>query len=328
MMPSIRFLFLSFLLCVPPMVTGAADHCTNPGEYTADRRCYVTDVQKTQKPFNSVVALVDDKGKVYCTGTVVALRSVFYSFNNQDSSLIILTAKHCTDRNEDGQPDQTLKVMLQNNQQLDVTFVKAGNYNISDDTNEDGDWAVYQLPYMYSAEYMQKNIDPAEAFFGGFRPGVNGSLIGYGLLKIMSDAEIEEFRQRYLDYLTRNNLSVPKTEDNIYFESDYKETGMLIDGGIDTTHKQVLAFMKSDYKNNPNYLTSILSDNDKLKVSKCKYLSNDLDNMCQSWGGNSGGGYFNNYNSILCVHSKGKRIVGGYLHAATSDCVTPDSTYY
>ena len=41
----------------------AADHCTNPTEYTIDRRCYVTDKQKQQKPYNAVVEVLNLKWK-------------------------------------------------------------------------------------------------------------------------------------------------------------------------------------------------------------------------------------------------------------------------
>ncbi|MBO4745587.1 MAG: hypothetical protein J5613_00760, partial [Alphaproteobacteria bacterium] len=139
----IKFSFLLFLLC-SPMMAGAADYCTNPDEYTVDRRCYVTEEQKTQKPYNSVVALIDGGG-IYCTGTVVTpgtRYSPFFSYNTPNQVPVIVTAKHCTDRNRDGQPDKTLKVRLQNGQQLEVSFLKTGNYNILDGTNEDGDWAV------------------------------------------------------------------------------------------------------------------------------------------------------------------------------------------
>ena len=46
-----------------PSVSMAADHCTNPKEYTIDKRCYVTDEQKKEKPYNAVVALVHDDGE-------------------------------------------------------------------------------------------------------------------------------------------------------------------------------------------------------------------------------------------------------------------------
>ena len=53
-----------------PQFVLSADSCTNPSEYTIDRRCYVTDKQKQQKPYNATVGLIDVDGYIYCTGTL------------------------------------------------------------------------------------------------------------------------------------------------------------------------------------------------------------------------------------------------------------------
>ena len=329
MIKSVKLLFLSFLLCMP-MVAVAADHCTNPDEYTVDRRCYVTDEQKAQKPFNSVVALIDGGG-IYCTGTVVTpgtRYSPFFSYNTPNQIPVIVTDKHCIDRNHDGQPDQRVKIMLQNGQKLDVNLLKTGNYNILDSTNDDGDWAVYQLPPVYYATYMQENLDSVYASFSsGLYSGVNVSVIGYGFLKIMSDAEIEEFRQRYIDYLTENNLSVPEKRDEFSYKTDYSQTGMLSDGGVDMGHDPLNDFLITEYIKDSSYINDTFSSEYALKVSKCKYLGRD-DDLCQTWGGNSGGGYFNNQDDILCILTKGKNIIGGFSHAAATKCVVPDATAY
>ncbi len=328
MITKIKLALLSFLVWLP-MVAVAADHCTNPDEYTVDRRCYVTDEQKAQKPFNSVVALIDGGG-IYCTGTIVTQGtrySPFFSYNTQNQNPIILTAKHCTDRNRDGQPDKTLKIMLQDGQKIEVNFAKAGNYNILDGTNDDGDWAVYELPLVYSVEYMQNDFDSVySSFASGLYSGVSVSVVGYGFLKIMSDAEIEGFRQRYIDYLTENKFDVPEKRDEFSYKTDYDKTGMLPDGGVDMGHDHWNDFIITEYIKDSGYVYDTFSDY-ALKVSKCKYLGRD-DDLCQTWGGNSGGGYFNNQNDILCILTKGKNIIGGFSHAAATKCVVPDATAY
>ena len=61
--------------------------------YTIDRRCYVTDEQKKNSPYNAVVALIDNEGDAYCTGTVMKQLST--------GKLYVRTAKHCVIDNFD-----------------------------------------------------------------------------------------------------------------------------------------------------------------------------------------------------------------------------------
>ena len=90
------FLFLSFLLYLPCVAPGA-DHCTDPDKYTVDKRCYVTDEQKKEKPYNAVVRVGSG-----CTGIIIEKNGVPF----------LLTAKHCTDPDNDHLPNDTLTVTL------------------------------------------------------------------------------------------------------------------------------------------------------------------------------------------------------------------------
>ena len=71
-----KYITISLLLFVPFM-SMAADHCTNPKEYTVDKRCYVTDEQKKEKPYNAVVALIDNVDP-YFTGTIVKCEKSYF----------------------------------------------------------------------------------------------------------------------------------------------------------------------------------------------------------------------------------------------------------
>ena len=66
-----KYAISSLLFLMPFVAMAADDHCTKPDEYTIDKRCYVTDEQKSQKPYNSVVqVIIPDKNGI-CTGTIV-----------------------------------------------------------------------------------------------------------------------------------------------------------------------------------------------------------------------------------------------------------------
>ena len=50
-----RRIILFLLFLAVPVNLLAEDACTNPDKYTIDKRCYVTDEQKKEKPYNAVV---------------------------------------------------------------------------------------------------------------------------------------------------------------------------------------------------------------------------------------------------------------------------------
>lgn len=76
---------ITFVLLVLPSIAMATDGCVHPEQYTIDRRCYVTDVQKERLPYNTVVALVED-GIKYCTGTII---------KDENGDLYVYTARLC-----------------------------------------------------------------------------------------------------------------------------------------------------------------------------------------------------------------------------------------
>lgn len=300
---------LSFLLCAP-VVAGAADHCTNPDEYTVDRRCYVTDEQKTQKPFSSVVALVE-KGDIYCTGTLVKW-VVLNDLNHGADDIFLFTAKHCTGNDEDGQPDEVLQIKTQDENIFQVRVVKTGNYNITSGAyganRKTGDWAVYKL----NREDAGK-VNHIMAYGQSVNNG-DAMIIGYGSLKIMSDAEIEDFRQKYIDFL----------KDCGDKDAAYEIYNAEVDESIETDDSN---WIYKDFKKNLDiwYRKELFLD-DGLKVSECKYNSESDENRCQVWGGNSGGPVFDKQlKGLIGIVSTGYDVIGGYYHAGFYDALSPSN---
>lgn len=311
-----KYIITSLLLFVP-FISMATDHCTNPSEYTIDKRCYVTDEQKKEKPYNAVVGILNLKwnNAVVCTGTIAKWERGLTRKDSADwnSLLYLFTAKHCTDQNGDGMPDKSLRIELQNGDKFDVTLVGTGDYDINNDSNENGDWAVYTLPVdlikdssgkyhvnMVSAENMENKIPWIYADSDGVRDDRNIRLIGYGSLKIMSDREIEEFKQKYIESLKQNHIN----------NMSYETTGILDDGGVDLSKLAVgpLAFSARYYVN--------LFGDKKLKVSRCYFKEES--SQCQGWNGNSGGPMIDNLSRLVGILTRGNSYIGGRDHAGLS----------
>jgi hypothetical protein len=328
-----KYITISLLLFVPFM-SMAADHCTNQSEYTIDRRCYVTDEQKQQQPYKSVVGIYGS-GYINCTGTI-ARWNYLHGFarndsadfkvprldnsqylarkdlSDSDSSLYLFTAKHCTDVDGDGISDKTLHIKLQNGDKFDVTLVKTGDYDITNDSNFYGDWAVYRFPdnsFQESTDPVIQNIARYTGDTGSTtipwvyadtdaitRDGRPIDLIGYGCLKIMSDNEIEEYRQKYVRALEKAGIT----------DRSYLNTGLTNDGGIDLSKKAVPILQTyRSYK-------EVFGD-EQLKVSRCFFRNSN--NLCQGWSGNSGGPMIDRSDRLVSILTRGDVNIGGADHA-------------
>ena len=184
-----------FLLFVP-FISWANDACTNPEAYTVDKRCYVTDEQKKEKPYNAVVALLGGYGGIAGSGTIVKRQGL----TKNDVGYFLYTAKHCADRNYDNIADDNLKVRLPNGQEFNAELVKQGNYRVTDgvESNFAGDWAKYRvmtteqnaggdIRELIGNAYVKIN----DSFARGAK---NVRVVGYGALKIMSDQEISDLK--------------------------------------------------------------------------------------------------------------------------------------
>ena len=334
-----KYIITSLLFFIPFM-SMAADHCTNPSEYTIDKRCYVTDTQKQQRPYNAVVGITRPEPVsilsfikyTNCTGTIARWDYGHGPARNgpQDSGLYLFTAKHCTDNDNDGQPDKTLHIKLQNGDKYDATLVAVGDYNINDDSNFSGDWAIYRLP----GDPFQESTDPYIAnvhknmrqYTGGTetwngipwiyadsdaitRDGRPISLIGYGCLTIMSDNEIAKLRQNYIKRLEQAGIT----------DMSYENTGLTDDGGIDLS-KKAAAVVKSMFEER-----QVFHDN-QLKVSKCFFRNRN--NLCQGWSGNSGDPLIDNSDRLVGILTRGGNSIGGADHAQSAGYISEDFDKY
>lgn len=133
-----KYLLLFLILCFSPTIGWGHDACTKPSAYTIDKRCYVTDKEKQQSPYNAVVGLVENE--VYCTGTLVC--------DPEDWRVpYLFTAKHCV-LNKDGKTSSDrVWFRTQDGVEHNAIHVKSGDYfNVNDmEDNYDGDWAVYKV---------------------------------------------------------------------------------------------------------------------------------------------------------------------------------------
>lgn len=276
-----------------PFVSMAADHCTNPTEYTVDKRCYVTDAQKRRYPYKAVVALVRNSGAPYCTGTIV---------KGKNGRPYLYTAKHCTgDRNYVVQSE--LEIKLQDGRKLSVTKNNVGNYNIETDKNLHGDWAIYSIaqsdvPMVEKSSKWEIGVAPLEPYY-------DATNVGYGALKIMSDAEIRYFKSKYITYLKdKKNIDSNGDEDTYGFR----------DGGVDTYNN---AYVKNFLTDNDDYWDSLKGDISKLKLSHCTYSGTGRVVGCQAWSGNSGGPIFDDRGNIMGIRTRSGLIIGGSGHAGS-----------
>ena len=288
------FLLLVF---IPSIGYGFTDACTNPEEYTVDKRCYVTDEEKQQNPYNAVVGFLHQNGsKKACTGTIVKKDGL----NKNNKGYFLYTAKHCSDLDFDNIPDNVLKIKLQDGREFDTELVKQGNYNIENGQNIFGDWVQYKIPVDKNDETI-----PYVKINDSFKKGTqNAQLVGYGRLKIMSDNEINEAIEKYTKVI-ENFSDTEKNEDGTVKRNE--KNGFMKDGGINGP--MVMTLFASYFSEYLNW---------ELKKSHCQYSSDGLTYECQSWSGNSGGPIFDEQGNIMGVLVRGNYNIGGEKHAGSS----------
>jgi len=312
----IKYIITSWLVFVP-FVSMAADHCTNPTEYTVDKRCYVTDEQKKTSPYNAVVglAVVDWLGwvDIYCTGTIVKGRS---------GDPYLYTAKHCiSDKNN-------IKIKLQDGRLLKVTESSIGNYDAANEENLSGDWATYSIDKVSASISllggpkvrfardlpMVEKSSNAKVVMGPYDPVYDARVVGYGALKIMSDKEISNYKDKYIRYL--------KDKQGITAKGDERQYGFDGEGGVRAYYDvassgpYVVDFLNDLARNDRKYYLDVFDNIKELKVSSCGFSASGRHVGCQGWGGNSGGPIFDNKGKIMGIHTRGfNRMIGGEHHA-------------
>ena len=344
-------LFLWLALSSATAIAGVQPHdsCMENGkyksEYKIDRRCYVTDEQKQQAPYNATVALLDEQGRIYCTGTIFRdnqdflLEDAFkYETKLPVPGLFVYTAAHCINGDR-------VKIRLQNGKEITTERVN-GKHSFWDKSTTD--WAVYKIP-----ENEQNGLPYVDIAYGADAKD-ELKIIGYGSLSIMTDKEIKDYKQAYIDFL-KSDLA-KKTDTDTLIEANCKNDGKY--GNYDSCKYVYLT--KQDYTQNYlsrqleyldnidapgvpsdyfvdgaisvhkttfeefNKINPLPRDGDLLKESVCHM--NSTDDFCQAWHGNSGGGIFVR-DKIIALVSNGPGTIGGKHHAAFLQDITRKSEY-
>lgn len=283
-----------------------ADACHKPTEFTVDKRCYVTDEQKQVLPYSSVVGLLNYDNSIGCSGTFVYGVSdpdSLFHFSEDDGLVYMLTAKHCVNNLK------KIRVKTQKGDILDVYLKELGNQTGND--NKNGDWAIYKLndDLKNDAQALKEKVSAVNADPLFMAKGRSALVVGYGSLKIMSDKDIEDFKEKYIQYIKaeykkKNGTDLPV--ENIIGNKQY----FVKDNAIDTLGSFGKAFVKQMSDSEYNELF-----NDRtLKLSRCEFDENKAKG-CQAWAGNSGGPVFDSDNNLVGVHTRGYRTIGGDNHA-------------
>ena len=114
------------------------DSCGAPDLYTIDKRCYVTDYQKTQSPYNAVVRVAAMGGGWGCTGTIVQNGGDYY----------VYTAAHCVKSEKDNSVAEYIMIELQDGRYFLAKKNSVGDYDVVNRENNhgsQGDWAFYRI---------------------------------------------------------------------------------------------------------------------------------------------------------------------------------------
>ena len=289
-----KYIIASLMIMIP-FITWANDHCTNPSAYTIDKRCYVTDEEKAQKPYNTTVALINHTDNTpMCTGTIIQIQDM----------LVVYTAAHCIVFDE--HKAEKIKIRLQDGREFIASHNNSGNFVLPPETviteeeleewiikNNPHDWAIYNIPEQYYDNIPYTSItnkNHSNALH-------NATVVGYGSLKIMSDNDINDFKQKYIDYLNGR----PQNEDHGF-----------VNDNIVINNPVVLNFLD---EHQIDIYDVIFNDNKKLKQSKCKYGGEFSAENCQVWPGNSGGPVYDNNNHIMGIVTLVDFLIGGKQHA-------------
>lgn len=306
MMQIVKKFLLIFMLCMG---------CAYADDYTIDKRQYVSKAQWATVPYRHVLAVRYAGRGVrgnFCTANMVGGK--------------IVTAKHCL--YDDYGLDEFAKhvrFVAWNGTEIQVKDIVAGAYDRETDTVFAGDWAVL-TPKEEFQDFVMKNSTVIEnvASVKG-RPVVQ---IGFGGLKILSDQEIDAFHKAYVKFLRDNEDKLGKQDVEAAIDKANRR-------GIDLETQFGYLFMDARQRYGIDVDGTWFADMSRLKLSRCKmggyfgvyqdYKDTFEDTMCQSWGGDSGGGIFvdwdtvgpvrTGYVPIVAVMTRGSRQIGGWQHA-------------
>lgn len=292
-----KYITASLFLFIPFM-SMAADKCTSQTGYTIDKRCYVNNTQKQTQPYNATVALVNVATNfVYCTGTI----------RNYNGRLYVYTAVHCVFDETLNDTKDSIVVQTQDGTRITVVKNKAGSRNMVDKSVYDrsGDWIIYTIPDGYqnlsSVSFSTNQRNSGNTYVA--------RVVGYGALKIMSDAEINQFKQKYKTYLKNQKRITSNGSETQY---SWQSGGVNLSSGYGKEFWSYLA------ENEPSYYKDVFKNSSMLKISYCTFSGAGVAQGCQIWGGNSGGGVFDETGNLMGIITGYKRTIGGTRHSSAS----------
>ena len=206
-------------------------------------------------------------------------------------------------------PIMRYEVTTQNGERFFSNYITSGNYVEGQRQTYGGDWAIYSVPDNFN---FIASVQPSD--IGQLTGRVNARVIGYGALKIMSDADIANFKLKYIKYL--------KDERGIISNGTESKYGWSNSNGMYNDSTYVKNFLSYLWENNRSYYTDVFEDDNRLKVSKCYYNTVDGEPVnCQVWTGNSGGGIFDDRGNIMGIVTRGYPYIGGISHAMAEGSV-------
>ena len=262
---------------IPSMCWALSDACTNPKEYTIERRCYLTDDAWQHAPYKHVLKMWRKAdGKVYCTANM--------AFGQ------IVTARHCIE----GYNVSDLKFIAFDGREITVKYVGYENEFAYGKHNPFID-IVFLTPSEKDADFVKSNsINTAESI----NSVTSGSFVsvGCGALKILSDKEIDLFQRAYAEFL--NNTGSRNTESGQLISEDGKTVKLLLERGF---YEKINPYLiKYGLGTAEDIFTN---DGKNIKASLCNGFEwpprdRKLDGHCQGWKGDSGGGVFRVSNGV------------------------------
>ena len=277
-----KHIFAFLLLFMPAMCFARDDHCTKPDEYTIDKRCYVTDEQKQQNPYKSVVSLDN------CSGTIIKSGNEFYLY----------TARHCLNNNNkiSGRAELTNGITL-----------KPGDLVAVGSNDKDDDWAIFAINpkdvYKVSDNYTQFSDKDFEQ---------NATSVGYGSLTILSDEQLSYIKKEYVRFL-QMKYRIPTEQINL--QTNANATGIIYDGMYFNSD-----LVREFFAINDNI--KIFEDNNMKKSNCAFSNNRIDGYTCQTWHHDSGGGVFDANGKIMGIISHGYGLIGGPHHASGDYSIT------
>lgn len=253
-----------------------ATNATLADHYTVDKRKYVSDGLWATEPYKYVVRLFNEDGGG-CTGNLVGSAS-------------IVTAAHCNRDNNwvgyDGTGGHAFPVFSK--------YVE--KYNKNEKTSND--YMVLRRSSRDSTNLVGNNNILGNPRIGNpITAGGVAKVLGFGCLKIMSDEEIDRFRNDYIFFL----------RDTQKIRGSWNLLGQVVDSNSHYHDKLTQSFI-SDLIAHPEKYRSdpkMFYDCKKLKERECFVGATDANSdvidlpNCQGWGGDSGGGVYLNTAGML-----------------------------